>query len=118
MIFGIQIIAILFAGVMTYFAYVHYKQRAFSMPEFSFWLVFWVAFVFITIFPYSVDFLVRTFSLNRAMDLVMIIGFFVITGITFRNVVETKHLGQKLENLIREDALKNAQTPPSSPSAS
>lgn len=106
MIYGVQIIAILFALGMGYLAYTHYRRKEFNGREVSFWMLLWIGFIFITIFPNSVDFLVRTFQLNRTLDLVMIIGFFVVIALTFRNYYITERLERKLEDYVRSEALK------------
>ncbi len=106
MIYGIQIIAILFALGMAYLSYSHYRRKEFNGREVSLWMLLWAGFVFITIFPNSVDFLVRTFQLTRTLDLIMIIGFFIVIALTFRNYYITERLERKLEHYVRSEALE------------
>lgn len=106
MIIGIQIIAILFALVMAYLSYTHYKRREFNAREILLWMLFWLGFIFITVFPHSLDFIVHTFQLTRVLDLVMIVGFMVLIALVFRNYVVMDKLAKKLEQLVRSDALR------------
>ncbi len=104
---GIQIGAILFALLMFYFTYLHYRRREFSVYEFSFWLALWVGLVGVVIFPQSVDFLLRAFSINRTFDFIVVVGIGVLFGITFRNYVLLRRLDRRLEQYARRDALKD-----------
>lgn len=109
MIVGIQIIAILFALVMAYLTFTHFKRKEFTVQESLVLGIFWAGFIFITVFPHSVDFLVHTFQLNRAMDLVMIVGFFILIAASFQNFTATERLSRKIEQIIRADALRDLE---------
>lgn len=103
---GIQIGAILFALWMFYFTYLHYRRREFSIYEFTFWLILWIGLVVVVLFPQSVDFLLRAFSINRTFDFVIVVGIVVLYGITFRNYVLLRRLDRRLEQYARRDALE------------
>lgn len=102
---GIQIGAILFALWMYYFTYLHYKRREFSLYEFAFWFLTWTGLVVIVLFPHSINFLLRAFSINRAFDFVVVVGIVVLFGVTFRNYVLLRRLDRRLEQYVRRDAL-------------
>ena len=104
---GIQILALLFALWMVYFTYLHYRRREFSKPELLLWMILWFGLMVIVIFPRSVGFLLRTFSISRTFDLVVIAGIVILFGITFRNYVILKRTERKVEQLVREDALRH-----------
>lgn len=103
---GIQIGAILFALWMFYFTYLHYRRGEFSMYEFAFWLVIWIGLVAVVVFPSSVNFLLRAFSINRTFDFVVIVGIVILFGITFRNYVLLRRTDRRLEDLTRMISLK------------
>lgn len=104
--FGIQLFVILFSLGMAYVTYTHYKRREFRAKEILFWMILWAGFIFVTVLPQSVDFLVRTFRFSRRMDFVMIAGFFVLFVLAFRNYYVSTQLEDKLERLVRDQALK------------
>lgn len=108
---GIQIGAILFALWMYYFTYLHYRRREFSIYEFGFWFLLWTGLVAVVLFPNSVNFLLRAFSINRTFDFVVIVGIVVLFGITFRNYVLLRRLDRRLEQYARRDALEKMVPP-------
>lgn len=103
---GIQIGAILFALWMFYFTYLHYRRGEFSIYEFAFWFVLWTGLVVVVVFPHSVNFLLRAFSINRTFDFVVIVGIVILFGITFRNYVLLRRTDRRLEDLTRKLSLK------------
>lgn len=105
---GIQILAILFVLWMTYFSYLHYRRREFSVIEFIFWMVVWIGLTVVVFFPHSVDYFLVKFSITSAFDLVVIVGIVVLFGITFRNYVLLRRTERKVELLVRELASKEA----------
>lgn len=104
---GIQIVAIIFALFMMYFSYLHYRRREFTAMEFSFWMTLWVGLAFIVIFPRSASFILRTFSISRTFDLVIIVAIIVLFGVTFRNYVILKRVAKKVEEFVRAHALED-----------
>jgi len=102
---GIQIIAVLFALIMTYFTYLHFRRGEFKKIELILWLILWIGFLVVVVYPSSVNFLLDTFSISRAFDLVIIIGIVVVFGITFRNYVIVKRLSKKVEDYTRQQSL-------------
>ncbi len=103
---GIQFIAILFALWMTYFSYLHFRRKEFTIVEFSLWQILWIGLVIVVIFPQSVSFILRSFSISRTFDLVVIVGMVILFAITFRNLVLLKRLNRRLEDLVRASTLK------------
>jgi hypothetical protein len=98
---GVQILALLFVIWMTYFSYLHYRRREFSLYEFLFWQIMWVGLTIIVLLPKSVNFVLKTFSISRTFDFVVISGIVILFGITFRNYVLLKRTERKIEDLTR-----------------
>lgn len=101
---GVQILALLFVIWMTYFSYLHYRRREFSLYEFLFWQIMWVGLTVIVLLPKSVNFVLKTFSISRTFDFVVIAGIVLLFGITFRNYVILKRTERKIEDLTRRMA--------------
>ena len=103
---GIQILAILFVLWMTYFSFLHFRRKEFTLWEFSFWQVIWVGLAIIVLFPKTVNFLLQTFHFARAFDFLTVGGIVILFGVTFRNYVLLRRTERKVEALVRELALR------------
>ena len=106
---GIQIIATSFAGFMLYVAFLHFKKGNISPVEFYFWVVTWFAFIFFALFPRVLDPILSTLFIARAMDLLMIVAFMILTVLGFFNHLSIKKMQHQLEKMIRSDSFKNAK---------
>lgn len=112
MILGLQVIALIFALIMIYFAYLHYRRGEINGLEILFWVLSWMGAIFIAIFPGIFRVFSASIAINRAFDLAMIGGFILITPLVYMAYVRTKRIEKKLEELVREEAkkeLKNEQ---------
>lgn len=103
---GLQIVAIIFSLWMIYFSYLHFRRGEFKKVELIFWQILWVGLVGVVIFPKSVEFLLKTFSITRTFDLVVIVGIVILFGITFRNYVIIKRMEKKIDNFVRKESLE------------
>ncbi|MFA6553689.1 MAG: DUF2304 domain-containing protein [Patescibacteria group bacterium] len=103
---GLQIVAILFALWMVYFSYLHFRRGEFNKLEFILWQLVWAGLVVVVIFPASVQFILKTFSISRTFDLIVIIAIIILFGITFRNYVIVKRIEKKLTKLVIDESLK------------
>ncbi len=104
---GIQIVAIIFSLLMVYVTFLHLKKGELALGESAFFFLIWLGAIFLTVFPTSTDFILRTFRIYRLLDLGMIVGFMILIGLVFKDYLEIKNLKKKLEKLIRGKSLKN-----------
>jgi hypothetical protein len=109
MILGLQIVAIIFALVMIYFAYLHYKKADLTRDEVVVWLVLWIGVIVVVIFPNYLRELAKNLFITRLFDLLVVGGFVFLITITSIIYIRTKKLDNKLERIIREDALKDVK---------
>lgn len=109
MILGLQIIALIFALIMIYFAYLHYRRGEINGMEMLFWMISWVGAMFIVVFPDVFRTFARTISITRAFDLAVLGGFILIIPIIYLAYIRSKKIEKKLEQLIRETALKDVK---------
>ena len=105
MIIGIQIIALLFAFSMVYFAVLHYKRREINGTEITSWLIMWALAIVVIIFPELLQSFASTFLVTRVFDLMVIGGFILVISIVSIAYIRTKKLEKKLEELVRKQAL-------------
>ncbi|MBI2523155.1 DUF2304 domain-containing protein [Candidatus Woesearchaeota archaeon] len=105
-ILGIQILGVLFGFFMMYYTFLQYKRREFTIKEYSFWFVFWGAFVAVTLFPQVLDPILTTLNIGRTLDLFIIGGFLFIVFIVFYTYTLVRKNQKKLEEVVRNIAIK------------
>lgn len=108
-ILGVQIIGILFGFFMMYYTFLHYKRKEFEKGEYAFWLILWVLFIIVTIFPGFLDPIVRVFHFARTLDFFIIVAFLFLTGISFYMYSITRKNQNKIERIVRNMAFKKAE---------
>ncbi|MEE9525444.1 MAG: DUF2304 domain-containing protein [Candidatus Woesearchaeota archaeon] len=109
MILGIQILGILFALFMMYLSFMYRKRNEFDSGEYAFWLILWIVFILVTLFPGVLDPITKTLSLPRTMDLIILVGFIFIMGLTFQNYASLRKSQRKMEGLVRRMAFKEKE---------
>ena len=108
MIVGLQIIALIFAFTMIYFATLHYKRGEISKTEIVAWSIIWFGAIVIIIFPELLRKFASTFLVTRVYDLMVLGGFILVISMVGSAYVRTKKNEKKLEELVRREALKKA----------
>lgn len=106
MIIGLQIIALLFAFSMVYFAVLHYKRGEINGTEIVSWLTMWTLAIIVIVFPELLRTFASTFLVTRVFDLMTIGGFVLVISMVSVAYIRTKKLEKKLEELVRKQALK------------
>jgi len=109
MILGIQLTAIIFALVMIYFAVVHYKKGQLNGVEISSWVLIWIFTIFAVAFPEILRTYAQSFAVSRLFDLMVLGGFILVISMVATAYVRTKRMEEKLEDLIRKEALKGVK---------
>lgn len=110
MILGLQITAILFALVMIYFALLHYQRRELSKVEMGIWGFIWGATILTTIFPEVLRTYAQSLAVTRLFDLMVVGGFILVLTMVSSAYVRMRRLENKLEEFIRNEAIKNVKT--------
>jgi hypothetical protein len=104
---GIQIISVAFALVAIFFSYTNYRRKDFSGRELFFWLLLWVGFLFVSLFPQFVSPYVRHMGFARLMDFVVVIAFLFGFLLLLHNYLVVKRMQNRVEKLVRALALKD-----------
>ena len=106
MILGIQVLGVLFGLFMLYVTFLHQKRNEFSIKEGVFWIVSWVFFIYVVVWPRSLDFIVKDIlRVSRTFDFFIVLGFMFLIGITFYNYLVIRKTNKKIETLVRKIAL-------------
>ncbi|MFC1769002.1 DUF2304 family protein [Nanoarchaeota archaeon] len=106
MILGIQIIGVLFGLFMIYSSFINFKRKEFSAKTFGVWLILWIVFLILTIFPNILDPVAETLDFARTMDLFIVLGFMFLIGAVFLNYTLLRKNQRKLEDLVRKIAVE------------
>ena len=108
MILGIQILGILFALLMVYVTFMNRKKRELTKGEYMFWVLVWVVFLLLALFPTSLDFLIKDIlDFSRRMDFFIVAGFMFLTGVVFHAHLIAMRTQKKTEKIVRNLAMVN-----------
>ena len=109
MILGIQIIGVMFGLFLIYYTFLQYKKREFSKTELVVWILCWSVYIYVTLYPKSLEFLAKKLNLVRTMDLLTIVGFMFLIGMSFYNHTLVRRNRKKLEVAVRQIAIETAK---------
>ena len=109
MLFGIQIVGILFALFMLYLTFLHKKRNEFTINESGFWTIAWLIFLFLVLFPHSFDFIIRdVLDFARTLDFFIVTGFMFVIGAIFYTYTVLRKTQKKVETIVRRVAIDKA----------
>ena len=107
MFLGIQVLGVLFGLFMLYLTFLHGKRKEFTNKEGIFWILLWIMFIFISIMPGSLDFIVMDLiGLSRPLDFFIISGFMFLIGSTFYTYTIVRKNQNKVEEIVRKIAIE------------
>ncbi|MBW2964721.1 DUF2304 domain-containing protein [Candidatus Woesearchaeota archaeon] len=109
MIFGFQIIGLLFGLVMVYFTFLYYKRANYDKTGLIFWFVVWLGFIILVMFPQMVYGVMGVLHIERTADFFYISGFLFFSVVLFYVYNNTKKNQKQLETLVRNLAFKQAK---------
>ena len=109
MILGVQLIGILFALIMIYFTFLYFKRKQYGTRGFVVWLIIWLGFLVLVTFPQSVYGIMEALHIERTVDFFVIGGFLVFSVILFHLYILTKEMQHKLEELVRNIAIRGVK---------
>lgn len=109
MILGLQFIAIAFALVMIYFAYINFRKGEINRFEFLIWIVMWGSAMVIVIFPETLRKVAQTFQIARLLDLLIAGGFVLVSIMVSIAYIRTKRIEKKIEDYVRKESLHDLQ---------
>jgi len=107
MILGLQFLAVVFALVMIYFAYVNFKRREINKIEIAVWSLAWTGAIVMVLFPDTLRGIAETFFISRLLDLLIMGGFVLVVVMVSLAYIRTRRIEKKLEDLVRKEAIKN-----------
>ena len=109
MVLTVQILGIGFGLFMLYLFFIHYKRRDITRLEFAAWLLMWTLFLFVSLWPRSLDFLVHRLYFARTLDLFIFLGVLFVVFMTLHVYLQMRKSSTKLERLVRKLAIEKAE---------
>jgi hypothetical protein len=103
---GIQVLSVFFAIFMLYLVRVHYKRKNIGLKEYLFWCMSWIVFIIFALYPRILTPLLTSLSIVRALDLLMIVAFMILTYIAFMDHIAIKDIYKKINDLVSVRARK------------
>ena len=103
-----QITALLFALFMLYVVNIHRRKLHLSRVEQIAWYSLWIAFVVVSLFPNLLLGVTDLISFSRVFDLLIVAALMVITTLVVTNYFLQRENSRRLEQIIRQFALKEA----------
>ncbi len=110
MIFGIQIIGVLFSVIMIYFTFLFYKRANYEKTGLVFWFLVWTGFAILIMFPQIAYGIMGVLAIERTADFMYASGMLVFSVILFYLFNITKQTQKKVEMLVRKTAIRDALT--------
>ena len=107
MLFGVQIIGILFGLIMIYMTFLYYKKANYDRRGFFVWLLIWLGFIFLVSFPQTVYGVMEALKIDRTADFFYITGFLFFSVILFYIYNIAKKNQKQIENIVRTIAIEN-----------
>ena len=105
MVLGIQILGMLFGLLMIYITFLHAKRQEYSAKEYLVWMIVWIVFIIVSLFPNILDIFVIQFKFSRTLDLLIIGGFLFLIAVTFRTYNIVRKNQNKIEEIVRKTAM-------------
>ena len=109
MVLGIQIAGLLFGLFMIYYSFLNYKRMQFTAKEFSFWLLVWILFIVVALFPSVLDPIVRFGGFFRALDVLIVSGFLFLIAAVFYTYTIVRSAQRQIEAVVRQIAIKKGK---------
>ena len=105
-ILGIQIFGVLFGIFMMYYTFLHHKRKELTIKEYLSWVILWVVFIVLTLFPQLLSPFVKSIGFARTMDFFIVVGFMFLFGSIFYIYLLVRGNQKRLEEIVRKIAIE------------
>ncbi len=105
----LQSISVIFGLFMIYMVRIHHRKDHIGAFEYGAWLAIWLIFIFLALFPETVQGLTQRLAIARVFDLLVVIALMILVYLTFQNRISNKKIEKKIEAIIRRNALYDSK---------
>ncbi len=109
MIFGFQIIGLMFGLFMLYMTFLYYKKANYDKRGLIFWFAVWGGFIVLALFPRTIYGLMNALDIERTADFFYISGFLFFSVVLFYVYNTAKKNQKQLEIIVRKLAIRDAE---------
>lgn len=109
MVLAIQIAGIMIGVFMLYLTFLHAKRKEYTSKEYFVWMLIWIVFMLLSLFPNILDPIVATFHFSRPLDVLIIGGFLFLTVLSFYTYNIVRKNQNKVEEIVRKIALEKKE---------
>jgi hypothetical protein len=109
MLFGVQIIILLFGLVMMYFTFLYYKRANYDKLGLAVWFIIWLGFIFLGVFPQTVYGVMQLLAIERTADVFYAGGMLFFAVLMFYLYNITKKNQKQVENIVRKLAIRETE---------
>jgi len=102
----LQVLGIAYIVLMLYLTFLYYKRNSYSTRSFIFWAVVWACGAVLLLLPESMSIFTQRLGVARVTDFYLIAGLMFFSIICFFNFATVKSNEAKVEELVRQMALK------------
>ena len=104
----LQIIVLIFVGVMVLKLLLDLRKNKISLKKFSFWVVVWIALVIVVFIPGIIFFFAEVIGIERAKDLPIYVAIIILFYLLFRIGIKIEKIEQEMTKLVKNLALKKS----------
>lgn len=105
----VQVLGAVFALDMMFITYFYHKRGVFYLHDSLIWMSVWIGMFTAAMFPRSIEVIVEPLEFSRVMDFMQLAGFFLILTMLFIIFLRSRSNDKKIEMLVRELALREAE---------
>ena len=102
MLVEMQILGLFFGLVMLYLTFLYYKRKDYGFHSFLIWLLIWIFFLIMVIYPIIIYNLMDILKIERTVDFFIIAGAMLFAIIVFYLFVKVKKIEEKIKKLVME----------------
>ncbi|MEA3429640.1 MAG: DUF2304 family protein [Nanoarchaeota archaeon] len=109
MVMLLQVVGVIFALGMLFLTYLHFKRKEFAISDFLVWLLVWVGFVLVLVFPESVKFVFQSLAIQGPLWFLTIAAILFLTVLVFYLHFTVRKGQMKLADIVKSSALKHVE---------
>jgi small membrane protein len=103
----IQILIVVFSLFALSRVFINIKDRNLEKLESIFWTLFWLATIFVAIFPTSVAIIAELLGVGRGVDLIIYGVIILLAYMIFRLYAKLENTEKRITKIVRTIAIKN-----------
>ena len=103
----VQFLIILFSLFALSRVFINIKDRNLEKLEASFWVLFWLATIFVAIFPTSIGIIAELIGVGRGVDLLIYGVIILLSYMIFRLYAKLENTEKKITKIVRTIAIKD-----------